>query len=192
MSTLLKHALRSNWHSHVLRGFGVFLVALFVIAPRQVVQGQTANEYQIKAAFILNFAKFVDWPNGAFQNGNLVVGIVGTDPFGEEIDRLLKGNQANGRPLIVRRLKRTDNLRVCNILFISSSEQKHLGQIMQSLKGASVLTVGEMSQFAREGGMIRLLIEGHKVRFEINSTAASEAGLKISSKLMALSRGGAR
>lgn len=103
------------------------------------VQAQTANEYEVKAAFILNFARFVDWPGEAFgDGGSLVVGVVGDDPFRGALDQL-SGATVNGRRLVVRRLKWTDNLRACQILFVSSSERNRLGKIMDSVRGASVL-----------------------------------------------------
>ena len=107
---------------------------------------QTAGEYQIKAAFLFNFAKFIEWPSEAFNNGGapLVLGIMGEDPFGSAIDQALNGKTVNGRQLTIKRLKWGQNLRDCHILFISSSERNRLAQIIESLKGASVLTVGEM------------------------------------------------
>jgi hypothetical protein len=149
-----------------------------------------ADEYQVKAAFIFNFAKFVDWPVDAFSDGGtLVVGVVGDDPFGGALDRL-NGSAANGRRLRIKRLRFGDNLRACHILFISKSEGKNLGKILDSLKGASVLTIGEMPQFNQSGGMIRFVIQSNKVRFEINSAASAQVRLRISSKLLALSKGG--
>jgi hypothetical protein len=152
---------------------------------------QAANEYQVKAAFILNFAKFVEWPNEAFGDGSsLVVGVLGEDPFGNSIDQIVNGNRANGRRLTIRRLKWGDNLRACQILFIGSSERKRLGQIIGSLQGGSVLTIGDTQQFTQTGGIIKFFITDSRVRFEINAAAAGQAHLKISSKLLALSKEG--
>lgn len=157
------------------------------------VQGmaQAANEYQVKAAFILNFAKFVEWPNETYgDGGSLVVGVLGEDPFGSSIDQIINGYKANGRRLMVRRLKWGDNLRACQILFIGSSERKRLGQIIGSLQGASVLTIGDTQQFTQTGGIIKFFITDSRVQFEINAAAARQARLKISSKLLALSKEG--
>jgi YfiR/HmsC-like len=154
------------------------------------VQAQAANEYQVKAAFIFNFAKFVEWPSDAFfDGGTLVVGVVGDDPFGGALDQL-NGNTVNGRRLQIKRMRWSDNLRACQILFISGSEGKHLGKIMETIKGTSILTIGEMPQFNQSGGMIRFVIQNNKVRFEINAAAAGQARLRISSKLLALSKSG--
>jgi YfiR/HmsC-like len=152
------------------------------------VQAQ-ANEYQVKAAFIFNFAKFVDWPSDSLsEEGVLVVGVVGKDPFGGSLDRL-EGSTVNGRHLRIKRLRSGDNLRGCQILFISNSERRDLWKILESVKGMGVLTIGEMPQFNQSGGMIRFVIQNEKVRFEINAAAAAQARLRISSKLLALSKG---
>lgn len=168
----------------------VSLLALIGNVLTTQVQAQAADEYQVKAAFILNFARFVDWPNDAFGDGGaLVVGVVGDDPFGGALDRL-NGNAVNGRHLRIRRLRWDDNLRACQILFVSASEGKHLGKILESVRGGSVLTIGELPQFNQAGGIIKFVIQDNKVRFEINAGAAGQARLRISSKLLALSKGG--
>ena len=168
----------------------LLLASLFNASSIRV-SAQTVNEYQVKAAFILNFAKFVEWPSDAFDDGGgtLVVGVIGDDPFGSALDRL-SGNTASGRRLKIKRFRWGDNLRVCQILFISNSEGRHLGKIMESIKGTSILTIGEMPQFNQSAGMIRFVIQNNKVRFEINAAAAGQARLRISSKLLALSKGG--
>ncbi len=102
---------------------------------------------------------------------------------------MVNGNSAQGRQLVVRRFKSSDDLRRCHILFISSSEKKRFDQIVGSVRGAGVLTVGEASHFNQSGGMIRFFIQENRVRFEINAAAAGQARLRISSKLLALSKG---
>jgi hypothetical protein len=175
-----------------LRTMTVFvLLPLAIMTLGTQAQAQAANEYQVKAAFIFNFAKFIDWPADAFSDGGapLYLCIVGNDPFGSSIDRLINGNSVDGHRMITKRFKAGDDLRGCHILFISSSEQKRAGQIMQSVRGVSVLTIGDTSQFTQQGGVINFVIQENKVRFEINAGAAGQARLKISSKLMALARG---
>jgi YfiR/HmsC-like len=169
---------------------GLFLALWIGVAFCTTTQSQSPNEYQVKAAFILNFARFVDWPGDAFADGgSLVVGVVGDDPFGGALDQL-SGNSIEGRRLVIRRLKSTDNLRACQILFVSSSERSRLGKIMESVKGASVLTIGDLPQFNQMGGVIKFVVQDNRVRFEINGAAAAQARLRISSKLLALSKGG--
>lgn len=154
------------------------------------VQGQAADEYEVKAAILLNFAKFIDWPTQAFRDGSgpLVIGVLGNDPFGERLDRVVGGKVVKNRPLIVKRLRAGQDIRDCHILFVSSSEQKRLPQILQSLGGASVLTVSEMSRFAQEGGVIHLTKENNRVAFQINVENAERARLKINSPLLALAK----
>ena len=173
------------------RKITVFLVfALLANASSIHVRAQDINEYQVKAAFIFNFAKFVEWPSDAFgEGGALVVGVIGDDPFGGSLDRL-NGNTANGLALRIKRFRWGDDLRACQVLFISASEDRHLNKIMESIRGASVLTIGESTQFGQSGGMIRFVIQDNKVRFEINASAAGQANLRISSKLLALSKRG--
>ena len=167
-----------------------FLVFALVGSPFSARVQAQSNEYQVKAAFLYNFAKFVDWPAEAFggSNGTLIIGVVGDDPFGGALDQAINGKSIGGRSLAVRRLKWGQDLRSCHILYISSSERKHLSQIIQSLRGASVLTVGDMGQFNQQGGIINFILEASKVRFEINSRGADQARLRISSKLLALAK----
>jgi hypothetical protein len=113
---------------------------------------------------------------------------VGDDPFGETIDQTMNGKTVNGRQLSIKRLKWGQNLKDCHILFISSSERKRLSQILESLRGGSTLTVGEMERFTQQGGIINLIMEDSKVRFEVNTNSAGQARLKISSKLLALAK----
>lgn len=154
---------------------------------------QTANEYEVKAAFLYNFAKFVEWPPEAFKNDGeghaaLIVGIIGNDPFGGVIDQIINGKTINGRPMVIKRFKGYQNLRECHILFIGSSEQKRLPQIFENLKAGSVLTISEMNLFSQQGGIISFVTENNRVRFEINAFAAEQANLRISSKLLALAK----
>ena len=168
----------------------LFLVLGLLSMLSATVPAQSSNEYQVKAAFLYNFAKFVDWPGEAFSDGSapLIIGVIGNDPFGGALDQAINGKNIGGRQMTVRRLKWGQDLRSCHILFISSSERQHLPQIIQSLRGASVLTVGDMGQFNQQGGIINFILEASKVRFEINSRGADQARLRISSKLLALAK----
>jgi len=188
MSSLHRKTIKNRFLSagRVLFALGpLVLTTVFAAEAR----AQSANEYQVKAAFILNFARFIEWPSDA-SGGELVIGVIGDDPFGNSLYQVASRGTANGRTLVVRRMKWGDNLRACQILFISASEQRRLGQIIDALRGSSVLTIGETGEFNRSGGVIKFFIQDNKVLFEINATAAAQARLKVSSKLMALSRGG--
>lgn len=170
----------------------ILIVAMCALTIGAVAPGQalSPSEYQVKAFFLYNFVKFVEWPAEAFPSTEapIIIGIVGEDPFGGVLDETIKSKTINGRPLTIKRLKKGQDLGSCHILFISLSEKGRLGQILENLKGSSVLTVSEIERFAHLGGTIHLFIEENKVRFEINADIAERARLKISSKLLALAK----
>ncbi|MGC3979627.1 MAG: YfiR family protein [Steroidobacteraceae bacterium] len=143
-------------------------------------------EYQLKAVFLFNFTQFVEWPSQAFTDANapLVMGVLGTDPFGSYLDDTVRGETINGRPLTVQRYNSADEIKNCNILFISRSEAARLPQIFASLKGRNILTVGDTDNFNREGGIIRFATVANKIRLRIGLEAAKAANLTISSKLL--------
>ena len=147
-----------------------------------------AREYQIKAAFLYNFAKFVEWPDDRFtdENSPMILCVIGMDPFGAILEQTMTGKTIKGRAIIINRGKAIDNLKFCHLLFVSSSERERVPQIVASLAGASVLTVADMDDFANQGGSINLIKRRNKIRFEINSNAAAQSGLKLSSYLMRL------
>ncbi len=153
-------------------------------------QDRPSGEYQVKAAFLYNFAKFVEWPADALSDSAapIVVGVIGEEQFSEVLAQTVAGKTVNGRELVIRRGKVGQDLRNCQLLFISSSERKYLPQILGSLRGSSVLTVGETEPFARLGGVINFFVVEKNVRFEVNVDAATRARLRISSKLLALAR----
>jgi len=148
------------------------------------------SEYQVKAAFLYNFARFVEWPSNAFPDAQapILLGVIGEDPFGGALEQVIKGKTVNGRELVLKRLTRQQDLKGFHMLFVSSSEARHLSQIMESLKGKCVLTIGETEGFAQTGGVINFTLEENKVHFEINVDTAERAHLKISSKLLALAK----
>ena len=141
---------------------------------------------QVEAVFLFNFSQFVEWPAQAFasQRSPLVIGVLGSDPFGAALDEVVRGEVVNGRTLEVRRYQRVEEVKDCHILFISRSERPRLEQILAHLQGRSVLTVSDLEDFARQGGVIRFVLVEDKVRLRINLEAAKAAGLTISSKLL--------
>jgi hypothetical protein len=149
-----------------------------------------SSEYLIKAGFIYNFANLVQWPSNAFAQPDspIVIGILGEDPFGSVLDRVLAGKKVNGRVFLVKRLKSATDLKECQIAFVSSSDMTHLAEAIHLVKGMPILTIGEIPDFAKRGGMINLFLEDNKVHFEVNVEAAKEADLNISSRLLALAR----
>jgi hypothetical protein len=148
----------------------------------------TAGEYEVKAAYIYNFAKFIEWPKEVFTDDTspFVVGIVGEDPFNGTIDAAFADKSFNNRKFIIKRYKASDEIDFCHILFISSSEEKRMTDILLKANTAGTLTVGDGKSFFDAGGIINFVLVESKVRFEINLGAAGKAGLKISSKLLKL------
>ena len=145
------------------------------------------REYRLKVAFLYNFAKFVEWPAEAFshENSTLILGILGEDPFGPALQSI-RGKTVKGRSLTIKRFESLQDLSHCHILFITTSNAKHLKRALESLEGSSVLTIGEMEHFAQKGGIINFVIRKNKLRFEINLDAGKRAGLEISSQLLNL------
>jgi hypothetical protein len=153
------------------------------------VEAQASGEYQVKAAFLYNFLKFVDWPAQSFANDSspFIIGVVGNDRFNSAIDHAISGKTANGRQIVAKRFPSFRTVTYCHILFISSSERDNVRQILATA-GPGVLTVSESDGFIQTGGIINFTIVDSKVRFEINQSAAARAGVKISAKLLSLAR----
>jgi hypothetical protein len=183
----------------MFRRLQILIVALSISlswAPGAFAQSpevSDSSEYLIKAGFIFNFAKFVEWPSNAFAQPDspIVIGILGTDPFGTIIDKIVQDKKIGARGFVVKRLKwGTDlkELRECKILFIGASERAHMDELVQMLRGLPILTVGETPGFAERGGVIRFVLEDNRVRFEVNVVAARQADLTISSRLLTLAR----
>jgi hypothetical protein len=152
-------------------------------------QGQV-NEYQVKALFLYNFARYVEWPSQSFKAANdpIVICILGQNPFGDALEQATTGNAIAGRPLVVREVSNVQQPVNCHILFVTSSERKRFRAMAANLKGSAVLTVGETPGFTADGGVINFKLQDGKVRFEINVDAAGQERLHISSKLLCLAQ----
>lgn len=172
-----------------VRGLALMVVWLLAAVGTSA-QSSSPTEYEVKAAFLYNFGKFVEWPadDSAGADDTFDICVLGRDPFGDVLDETVEGKSLRGRKLVVRRIGQTAEGLNCHILFISSSEERNLGYILSVLQGRSVLTVGEMRRFAQRGGMINFRIEENRIRFEINLGAAESAGLTVSSQLLKLAR----
>jgi hypothetical protein len=181
---------RTGTHSrHVLQI--VLLVLTFAFpSPRARSQSTRTTGYEVKTAFLFNFAKFVDWPAASFETAvsPFTICVLGQDPFGHALDTTLQGKMIGERPLAIRRLKDKSEARGCQMVFVSSSENAHLAEIIASMQGADLLLVGDIAGFAAIGGTIEFTIEDNHVRFTINADAADRSGLKFSSKLLALAK----
>ena len=165
-------------------------VALCASTPASA-QAPAFNEYQVKAACVLNAARFVSWPASAFSSADapLVIGILGENPFGSTLQEVVSGAKVRGRRLTVRRVG-LNEARDCHILFVSRSERDRLPTILGALGDATVLTISEIDRFVQSGGTIGLALDQGKIRFEINQDAANQARLKIDSQFLLLARGG--
>jgi hypothetical protein len=154
----------------------------------QVNASPLATDTEVKAAFLYQFPKFIEWPDSAFTDSNspFLIGVLGDDPFGSTLDKMVKGKTINGRKIIVKRSNSVDNLQNCQIVFISSSEKNRLSRIIDGFKGSNALTVSDINGFAKKGGVIGFVYRDNKIAIQINVEAAKRSKLKISSNLLRL------
>jgi hypothetical protein len=150
----------------------------------------SSKEYKVKAAFIYNFAQFVDWPDSAFVSSDapFVVVIVGKDPFNGLLDRAVGGKSVGNRRAVVQHIDSIDQIGSCQILFVPQTDDDSLTQILKKIQDRPILAIGENENLPSLGGCCRFFTEDDRVRFEINLDAANAANLKISSKLLKLAR----
>jgi hypothetical protein len=176
---LLRSALRP--------GLWSLAAGLFLLGARPLAaQGVRASASEVQAVFLFNFAQFVDWPPEAFPDSQapLVIGILGKDPFGSFLDETVRGEKVRGRAFKVDRYRRVEDVKDCQILFISRSEAKRLDGILAALKGRPILTVSNGDDFERPGGVIRFILDESKIRLSVDLEAAQVARLTFSSKLL--------
>jgi hypothetical protein len=143
-------------------------------------------EYVVKAGFLYNFAKYVDWPEDAFEKADtpISIGIVGKDPFGEDLEKTLKNKTVKDRAFTIQRFREPAEIRKCHILFVARSEKERVAEVLKKVDAMPVLTVGEEGSFCPAGGAISILIEKDKPKLEVNPDAAESAKLTINSKLL--------
>ncbi len=182
----IRHGLlpRSQSSRSLLAGL---LAAVTLFAPTGLLAQQPKpSEYQVKATYLYNFGRFVRWPDavGPGKGESFPVCVIGQDPFGAILDSTLGGEALDGKPVVLRRISKPHEAGECRILFISSTEEKRLKEILTALDESGVLTVSDMPGFTRRGGMIQFLLEGDRVRFEINLASAESAKLVLSSELL--------
>lgn len=159
-------------------------LALALLALACAGAAAPVSEYQLKAVFLFNFTHFVEWPAAAAPRAGapFVIGVLGKDPFGGSLEEVVRGETVNRHPLIIERYPDVARLRNCQILFIPGAELAHLGEILEALKGSSVLTVTDGP--APRGVVITLLKEDSHIRMRIDLAAARANNLTISSKLL--------
>lgn len=171
----------------------LFSCALLAAATpyRPAEAAAVASEYQLKAVFLFNFAQFVEWPATAFRDPQmpLVIGVVGTDPFGPYLDEVVRGEQVRGRSLVVKRFQRLEDVDVCHILFVGPADAARLHAAPDALAGRSILTVSDAARTVQPGAgqpgaMIQFVDAQSRVRLRIDVDTATAAGLTISSKLL--------
>ena len=145
-------------------------------------------ENDIKAAFLYNFAKYVEWPEAAFPGGDFRVCVVADSPFQKSVDDIIAGESVAGRPVTRQAPATPEAARSCNILFVGRGEFRRAEPLLMAVKGANVLTVGDGAEFLSRGAAVTFVREGDRVRFDVNLTEAQRAGLTISSRLLRVAR----
>jgi YfiR/HmsC-like len=181
-SAFLQRGLGSHWKWLAIRVVLCFLAV--------VTQAQSATEYQVKAAFLFNFAKFVEWPADVFPvaDAALQVCVLGQDPFGHDFEQMIADKTVDGHRIEVIHPSGVPQAKACQIIFVASSEKRQVREILRGLRGASVLTVGDSAGFAGMGGIINFVLDDGRVRFEINVKAAERAHLKVSARLLTVAK----
>jgi hypothetical protein len=151
-----------------------------------VAQAPRPSEYQVKAVFLFNFAQFVDWPPEALADSQapLVIGVLGDDPFGDLLDATVRGEYRAARSFVVRRYQRVEDVKSCDILFISRPDADRLEAVLAGLKNRPILTASDAEGFAEHGGMIGFVNDRNRIRLKVNLAVAQAAHLTISSKLL--------
>jgi hypothetical protein len=166
------------------------LIAIFALLgplSARTLGADPSLEYKVKAVFVLNAARFVTWPAGVFPTADspVVIGILGENPFGPLLAEAVAGETVKGRQIVVRRVSMGD---ACHILFVSRSEQGHLPRVLESAAQSRALTISEIEGFARNGGMIGLVVQNENVRFEVNPAAVSRANINLDARLLRLAK----
>lgn len=172
----------SAWAMPMLSVMGV----AFCVSTRSA-HAATALESRVKAAYINNFIKFTEWPKKALseKNGSIVVGFLGGEDVRKAFEKYVKGRKVKGKPVVTRRSSKVEDLLPCHLLFIESGDKE---QALKSAANSSTLTVSEARGFAKQGGMLGLILVDGKVRFEYNEAAVKKAGLNIQSTILRLGK----
>jgi YfiR/HmsC-like len=166
----------------------LLMVALFCMLRAHAASDHEASEYQVKAAYLYQFLNFVSWPESATPAPNtpFQICVLGVDPFAADLDNIVRGKRVHGHYVHVQRMSSPSSTRGCHILFISASERNRLALVLEAVAGLPLLTVSELQDFERKGGMIRFVLEHENVRLRINPDTSAAAGLQISAKLLAV------
>jgi hypothetical protein len=168
---------------------GIAVLPILLAAGLQAgADGAPIGEYQLKAVFLFNFAKFVEWPPQAFADAHdpFTICVLGDNPFGSSLDDAVRGKTVANRPIAIHLISSPQQARSCQILFVSASERKRMRGILDTLRICCVLTVGDTDDFTTNGGIVQFKVNEARVRIEIDAEAAGRANLRISSKLLSL------
>jgi hypothetical protein len=161
---------------------------LWLAVPRSV-DTQTANTVEVKAAFLYNFAKFVEWPSDATSGMPTInMGVLGSDAMGDALRAAVRDKAVGGKGFAVRKPANLDDLTGLHLLFVGDAEKHRVPDILRRLEGATVLTVSDIDRFCQLGGTIALVVENNHVRFDVRLDTAQRSRLKVSSKLLGLAR----
>lgn len=166
----------------------LYLIMVWLLAGSQYVQAQApAREYQLKAVFLYNFTRFVNWPANAFESDQspLVIGVLGDNPFGNYLVQTVSEEKINGHPMTVQYFKNEEEIRTCHILFINTSDAGTLTQVLAAVQGRNILTVSDHPDFLKQGGMIKF-VTNSKIKLQVNMDACKKTGIVLSSKLLRL------
>jgi len=176
--SILRKAVRQSFIVPLMACSTFFVSAQTTVVP----------EYRLKAVFLYNFTQFVEWPTNSFSSDNapMVIGILGTDPFGSYLEETVAGEKINGHPLLVQHFNTIGEVGACQILFINVADTKEREQIIATLKGRNILTVSDAPDFLHQGGMIRFFTKQDKIKLQVNLAVTKTANLVISSKLLRL------
>ncbi|MGE0406078.1 MAG: YfiR family protein [Candidatus Korobacteraceae bacterium] len=168
----------------------LLLLAIRLLAGSHaaLAQAERPTEYTVKAAYLFNFVKFIEWPAGVVNDNLLRVCVLGNGPLGPALEQMVTGATANGKVLQAIRITRPGEAVACQVLFLSASEDGRLREVLEALGASAVLTVSDLPLFSQRGGMIELVLEQGRVRFEVNLAAANAANLTLSSELLKLAR----
>ncbi len=184
------------WRGSLAAGIGVLLLLVLDGRPTSIhAQDEdaatTSREYAIKAAYLYQFCRYVEWPSQSFADAAapLVIGVLGMDPFGAILDEIARTKRIENRPIAIRRFASAANYEFCHILFVASSAgPEQTAAVVKKTRGTPVLLVGEEPGFAEHGGTGNFFQEDNRICFEINVEAAKRNRLKISSKLLSLAK----
>lgn len=169
-----------------MRRVTICAIAVALLAEPAVSFADESLEYQVKAAFLFNFLKFVEWPAAA-PDKPWVIGVLGHDPFGAVLDETVRGKTVKGRTVQIRRYPRSGEVKDCDILFIGRAEFERMVSAAQPVPSqAGLLTVGEAPGFRKSGGAVNLYLEDNRVHFRIQASAATAAGLRVNVQLLRL------